>query len=81
MLRLTSLEDLYMLSGLSFVQCRTGGWSVTLKEISSLMALLDLGEAGISALEGTTVSYIGYFRDALMHNLLTFNSCCIIELS
>ena len=67
-----------MLFGLSFVHCRTGGWSVTLKEISSLMALLDLGEAGISALEGMTMSCIAYFGDdALKHNLMTF----IIELS
>ena len=29
---------------------------MTLKEISSLMALLDLEEAGISALEGMTMS-------------------------
>ena len=41
---------------LYFLHCRTGGWCVTLKEISSLMALSDLEEAGISALEGMTMS-------------------------
>ena len=61
LLRLTSLKDLYLLFDLSFVHFRTGGWSVTLKEISFLMALLDLGEADISVLEGMTMSCIGYF--------------------